>query len=81
MRFEKGDYVIRKEAPEFIWQVVDMDHPNKLIATNTDDSFLTLAPVCTMEGRPPIAFVKQKTWSWNCEQANAMVVLAYEASR
>jgi hypothetical protein len=81
--FESGDYVIRKAAPEFIWKVVGRSRTNKngLPAFNKNERFLTLTPVCTVDGKPPLSNVKQQTWSWNCEPANAMLVIAYEASR
>lgn len=81
MIFKIDDYVIRKAAPEFIWRVVDTALTSRHgISPFEGDNLLTLAPVCTIDGKPPLSNIKQQSWSWTCEPANAMLVIAYEAS-
>jgi hypothetical protein len=87
VKFEIGDYVTFTVAknPEFVWQVESIVHREELSATTagpitTDGDKLTLKPVCTLEGKPVSdPDIKQRAWSFDVEQAPAMLVIAWES--
>lgn len=85
MRFEVGDYVIRKESPTFVWRVLHIKWGDQIFTESGPGAImpignkLTLEPVCTLEGTPVTAYVKQEAWDVDVEQAPAMLVIAWES--
>lgn len=71
MSFEVGDYVMRRDYPEFVWRVVSV---------SKREGRLTCEAVCTMEGTPvPSNGPKQTGLMKDFEQAPAMLVIAWES--
>ena len=89
MKFKVGDYMMRKMAPDFVWQVLRIESKEQIHADSGPSSImpignrLTLRVVCSLEGKTVgLSFdadVKQQAWDVDLEEAPAMLVIAWES--